>query len=262
LKLKDKISLVTGSGQGIGKAIALTFATEGSYVVVNDIDLDKATTVAEEINTSGGKALPIRADVSKSKEVSNMVAEAIRSFDKIDILVNNVGIQTVSPFLNLSEEEWQRVIDINLKGTFLCSQMVAREMVKNRKGKIINISSIHQSIPRCNKAHYDASKAGIMILTKDMALELSKYKINVNCIAPGTIATPMNKDILDSPERIAEMNSKIPLGRMGQPEEVAQAALFLASDEADYITGATICIDGGSSLGRRSLSLSPNNMSI
>ena len=118
MKLKDKISLVTGSGQGIGKAIALTFATEGSYVVVNDIDLDKATTVAEEINTSGGKALPIRADVSKSKEVSNMVAEAIRSFDKIDILVNNVGIQTMSPFLNLSEEEWQRVIDINLKGVF------------------------------------------------------------------------------------------------------------------------------------------------
>ena len=262
MKLKDKISLVTGSGQGIGKAIALTFATEGSYVVVNDIDLDKATTVAEEINTSGGKALPIRADVSKSKEVSNMVAEAIRSFDKIDILVNNVGIQTMSPFLNLSEEEWQRVIDLNLKGTFLCSQMVAREMVKNRKGKIINISSIHQSIHRCNKAHYDASKAGIMILTKDMALELSKYKIYLNCISPVTIATPMNKDILDSPERIAEMNSKIPLGRMGQPEEVAQAALFLASDEADYITGATICIDGGSSLGRRSLSLSLNNMSI
>lgn len=250
MKLQDKISFVTGAGQGIGKAIALTFANEGSCVVVNDIDLDKATAVAEEISASGGKALPLRADVSQSKEVSSMVAETIRSFGRIDVLVNNAGIQTVSPFLDLSEEAWQRVIDVNLKGTFLCSQMVAREMVKYRKGKIINISSIHQTTPRYNKAHYDASKAGIMMLTKDMALELSTYRINVNCIAPGAIATPMNKDILDSPERMAEMNSKIPWGRMGQPEEVAKAALFLASDETDYITGATICIDGGSSLGR------------
>lgn len=250
MKLKYKISIVTGAGQGIGKAIALTFAEEGSCVGVNDIDLDKATAVAEQINTSGGKALPLRADVSQSKEVIGMVAEVIRNFGRIDVLVNNAGIQTVSPFLDLSEEEWQRVMDVNLKGTFLCSQMVAREMVKNRKGKIINISSIHQSIPRYNKAHYDASKAGIMMLTKDMALELSTYRINVNCIAPGAIATPMNKDILDSPERMVEMNSKIPWGRMGTPEEVAQVALFLASDETDYITGATIRIDGGSSLGR------------
>ncbi len=250
MKLKGKISIVTGAGQGIGKAIALTFADEGSCVVVNDIDLDKATAVAEQINVSGGKALPLRADASQSKEVGGMVAEVIRSFSRIDILVNNAGIQTVCPFLDLSEEAWQRVIDVNLKGTFLCSQMVAREMAKNRKGKIINISSIHQSTPRYNKAHYDASKAGIMMLTKDMALELSTYRINVNCIAPGAIATPMNKDILDSPERMAEMNSKIPWGRMGAPDEVAQVALFLASDETDYITGATIRIDGGSSLGR------------
>ncbi len=250
VKLQDKISLVTGAGQGIGKAIALTFADEGSCVVVNDIDLDKATAVAKQINASGEKALPLRADVSQSKEVSGMVAEVIRSFGRIDVLVNNAGIQTASPFLDLSEEAWQRVIDVNLKGTFLCSQMVAREMVKNRKGKIINISSIHQTTPRYNKAHYDASKAGLMMLTKDMALELSTYRINVNCIAPGAIATPMNKDILDSPERMVEMNSKIPWGRMGTPEEVAQVALFLASDETGYITGASICIDGGSSLGR------------
>lgn len=260
MKLKDKISLVTGAGQGIGKTIALTFAAEGSCVVVNDIDLDKATAVADEINASGTSALPLRADVSQSKEVSNMVAEAAKSFGRIDILVNNAGIQTVSPFLDLSEEEWQRVIDVNLKGTFLCSQMVAREMTKCRKGKIINITSIHQSVPRYDKAHYDASKAGIMMLTKDMASELAKYRINVNCIAPGAIATSMNKDILDSPERMAEMNSKIPWGRMGQPEEVAKAAFFLASDEADYITGATMHIDGGLSLGSGlgSLSLHPN----
>lgn len=250
MKLKGKISLVTGAGQGIGRAIALIFAKEGASVIVNDIDLDKAAAVAEEINASGGRAIPVKADVSQSEEVSNMVAEALKHFGRIDILVNNAGIQTDSPFLDLSEEEWQRVIDVNLKGVFLCSQTVAKEMVKHRKGKIINISSIHQSIPRRNRAHYDASKAGIEILTKDMALELASYKINVNCIAPGAIATPMNKDILDSPEGIAEMNSKIPWGRMGKPEEVAQVALFLASDEADYIIGSTIYIDGGLSLAR------------
>lgn len=164
--------------------------------------------------------------------------------------MNNAGIQTVNPFLEMSEGEWQRVIDVNLKGTFLCSQIVAKEMVKHGKGKIINISSIHQSTPRFNKIHYDVSKAGIAMLTKDMALELSNYKINVNCVAPGAIMTPMNKDILESPKKIAEIESKIPWERMGTPEEVAQAVLYLASDESDYITGSTIKIDGGLSLGR------------
>ncbi|MDY6866047.1 MAG: glucose 1-dehydrogenase [Halobacteriota archaeon] len=250
MKLKDKISIVTGAGQGIGKDISLTFAKEGSYVIVNDLDLDKATVVAEEISASGGVAVPVKADVSQSKEVCNMVAEVINKFGRIDILVNNAGIQTDTPFLELSEEEWQRIIDVNLKGTFLFTQIVAREMVRQRKGKIINISSIHQSTPRFNKAHYDASKAGIAMLTKDVALELAPYKINVNCIAPGIIATPMNKDILNSPEKMAETNSKIPWKRIGEPEEVAKVALFLASDESNYITGTTICIDGGLSLGQ------------
>ncbi len=248
MKLKNKISLITGAGQGIGKAIALAFAKEGSNVVINDIDLDKANDVAEEVIAFGRRAVAIKADVSQSKDVSNMVKEVIKNFGRIDILVNNAGIQTIAPFLVLTEEEWQKVIDVNLKGTFLCSQIVAREMVKHKKGKIINISSIHQSIPRCNKAHYDASKAGIEILTKDVALELAEYKINVNCIAPGAIATPMNKDILNSPKKLAETNSKIPWKRMGKPEEVAQVAIYLASDDADYITGTTICIDGGLSL--------------
>ena len=248
LNFYNKITLITGAGQGIGKAIALTFAREGSVVVINDIGMEKATEVAKEINKSGGNAIALKADVSKSIDVKIMVKEIIKNFGRIDILVNNAGIQTVAPFLELTEEEWQRVIDVNLKGTFLCSKIVANEMVKEGKGKIINISSIHQSIPRCNKAHYDASKAAIEMLTKDMALELAEYKINVNCIALGAIETPLNKDILDSPKKIAETNSRIPWKRMGKPEEIAQVVLFFGSDESEYITGANICVDGGLSL--------------
>jgi glucose 1-dehydrogenase len=248
LKFKDKITLITGAGQGIGKAIALAFAKEGSFVAVNDIDINKAIEVANEINNSSGNAISVKADVSKSNDVQNMVKEIINNFGRIDILVNNAGIQTVAPFLELTEEEWDEIFKVNLKGTFLCSQMVAKEMIKFEKGKIINISSIHYSIPRFNKAHYDASKAGIEMLTKDMALELAKYKINVNCIAPGAIATPMNEDILNSPVKLAEINTKIPWKRMGKPDDISKVATFLASDDADYITGATICIDGGLSL--------------
>lgn len=248
MKLKDKISLITGAGQGIGKAIAIAFAKEGSFVVVNDIDFDKARLVTMEINASGGKAIPIKADVSKSKDVSNLVEETIKNFGNIDILVNNAGIQTESQFLDLSEEDWEKVIAVNLKGTFLCSQIVARVMVKSRKGKIINISSIHESIPRFNKVHYDVSKAGVGMLTRDVALELAKYKINVNCIAPGVIATPLNKAILDSPNKLAEINSTIPWKSIGRPEDVAQVALFLASDDSNYVTGTTIFVDGGFSL--------------
>lgn len=248
LKFKDKITLITGAGQGIGKAIALAFAKEGSFVAVNDIDINKAIEVANEINNSSGNAISVKADVSKSNDVQIMVKEIINNFGRIDILVNNAGIQTVAPFLELTEEEWDEIFKVNLKGTFLCSQMVAKEMIKFEKGKIINISSIHYSIPRFNKAHYDASKAGIEMLTKDMALELAKYKINVNCIAPGAIATPMNEDILNSPEKLAEINTKIPWKRMGKPDDISKVATFLASDDADYITGATICIDGGLSL--------------
>lgn len=248
MKFKDKITLITGAGQGIGKAIALAFAKEGSFVAVNDIDINKAIEVANEINNSSGNAISVKADVSKSNDVQNMVKEIINNFGRIDILVNNAGIQTVAPFLELTEEEWDEIFKVNLKGTFLCSQMVAKEMIKFEKGKIINISSIHYSIPRFNKAHYDASKAGIEMLTKDMALELAKYKINVNCIAPGAIATPMNEDILNSPVKLAEINTKIPWKRMGKPDDISKVATFLASDDADYITGATICIDGGLSL--------------
>lgn len=249
MKLLNKVGIITGAGQGIGRAIALVFAQEGANVVVNDIEFKRAVSVAEEIKDCGGSALPIKADVSLSGEVENMLEEAVKAFNNIDILVNNAGIQTNNPFWLLSEEEWQRVIDVNLKGTFLCSKAVVKYMIKNKvRGKIINVSSIHQMIPRQNKAHYDASKAGVMMLTKDMALELAQYRINVNCIAPGAIITPMNDDILSSAEKLATINARIPWGRMGRPEEVANVVLYLASDEADYITGSVVYVDGGLSL--------------
>lgn len=250
MRLENKVSLVTGAGQGIGKAIALAFANEGSKVVVNDINLDTAQATAQEIITMGGKALAIRADVSKKDEVSSMLRELLTNFGRIDILVNNAGIQTETPFLDLSEEEWDRVIDVNLKGAFLCGQLVAREMVKHGGGKIINISSVHQFLPRSNIAHYAASKSGMMMLTKVMAIELAKYKINVTCIAPGAVATAMNEDALNSPQKLTELNSEIPWGRIAEPREIAQCAVYLASADASYITGSTIYIDGGLTLGK------------
>jgi len=237
--------LITGAGQGIGRAIALKFAKEGTSVIVNNVTEDKAKSVSKEIEEMGGSATPIQADVAHQDEVTNMVSKVMDEFGKIDILVNNAGIQTSSPFLKLPVAEWDRIIDVNLKGTFLCSQLVANNMIKNNYGKIVNIASIHYIIPRLNRIHYDVSKAGIAIMTKEMALELAKYKINVNCIAPGFIATEMNKEILGSPEKLNENISRIPWGRMGEPEDIANAALFLVSDEAEYITGAILNVDGG-----------------
>jgi glucose 1-dehydrogenase len=237
--------LITGAGQGIGRAIALKFAKEGTSVIVNNVTEDRAKSVSKEIEEMGGSATPIQADVAHQDEVTNMVSKVMDEFGKIDILVNNAGIQTSSPFLKMSIAEWDRIIDVNLKGTFLCSQLVANNMIKNNYGKIVNIASIHYIIPRLNRIHYDVSKAGIAIMTKEMALELAKYKINVNCIAPGFIATEMNKEILGSPVKLNENISRIPWGRIGEPEDIAKAALFLVSDEAEYVTGAILNVDGG-----------------
>lgn len=251
MKLEDKVSLVTGAGQGIGKAIAMAFANEGSKVVVNDSNLETAQATTKEIEKMGGEALAIKADVSQKEAVKRMFQELLGKFGRIDILVNNAGVQTETPFLSLSEEEWDRIINVNLKGTFLCSQLAAQAMVKQKgSGKIINISSVHQFLPRTNIAHYAASKGGIMMLTKVIALELAHYKINVNCIAPGVVATAMNEVIVKSPQKRKETSSNIPLGKIAEPEEIAQTTVFLASDDSNYITGTTIYADGGLTLGQ------------
>lgn len=248
MKLKNKVSIVTGAGQGIGKQIAIILAKEGSKVIINDCNVDLAEKVAKEISSLNLDAYPFTADVSNQMEVTEMINQVIEKYGVIDILINNAGIQTIKPFFQLQEDEWKRVMDVNLLGTFICSKAVSQYMINRNKGKIVNISTIHYDKPRVDKFHYDASKAGIAILTKEMALELAKYKINVNCIAPGAIDTPMNKEVLQSKEKTELVISKIPWGRMGKAEEVAKLALFLVSDDSEYITGSIINIDGGRSL--------------
>lgn len=246
MKLKGKVAVVTGSGRGIGRAIALEFAREGAKVVTNAVHLDHAEDVANEIRRSGGEALAVVADVSKKREVESMVKKAIKKFGKVDILVNNAGIVHTDPLLKLTEKEWEYILDINLKGTFLCSQAVAREMIgKKVKGVIINIASIAGKVGFPQLAHYCASKGGVIELTKEMALELIPYGIRVNCIGPGAIETDMLKPITDDKATREGLLQAIPMGRFGQPREIATVAVFLASDDSSYIIGQTIFVDGG-----------------
>lgn len=251
MKLNKKVSIVTGGAKGIGKATALLFSKEGAHVVICDTDDREAARVAGEITQSGGSALPVHVDISSSDDVKNMVDLVMERFGKIDILVNNAGIQTVAPFFELKEEDWRKVIDVNLTGTFICSRYVTEKMKEKKKsnrGKIVNVASAHHDIPRRHKFHYDASKSGIAMFTKELALELAEYKINVNCVAPGAIDTPMNADVMADRKKLSSTISKIPWKRVGTPEEVAKLILFLVSDDAEYITGSIVRIDGGRSL--------------
>lgn len=248
MKLKRKVVLVTGAGGGIGKGLALAVAKEGACVGVNDIREDAAILVTEEINRNGGNAVAAPGDVSSLEQVERFVEVANKAYGPIDVMVNNAGVQTETPFWELSEEIWDWVIGTNLKGTFLCSRAAAKQMIPRKRGRIINISSVHQEIPRKGIAHYAASKGGIHMLTKVMALELAPHGINVNCVAPGAIATAMNQHLVDSPDALAALERIIPRGRIGQPIDVAPAVIYLASDEADYVTGSTIFVDGGLSM--------------
>ena len=243
-----KVVVITGSGKGIGKATALAFAKEGYSVVTNDKNAKPVEDVAKEIIDKGGTAYSIRADISDPAEVDQLITGAIEKFGRIDVLVNNAGIQNPKEFLEMSVEEWKKVIDVNLTGTFLCSQRAAKYMAKQGGGVIINISSVHQVIPRPLYAHYAASKGGVKLLTETMALELADKNIRVNAIAPGAIETDMNKDIMADIKKKRELLSMIPMHRMGKPEEIAGMAVFLASDKAKYVTGATFFVDGGLTL--------------
>jgi len=240
--LNKKVVVVTGSGQGIGKAIALLFADHGANIVITDINQETANLTAEEIRTRGVEAIAVASDVSSKDDVNNLFAKAVEKWGRVDVLINNAGITMDGLFIRMKEEQLDRVLDINLKGTFLCAQAAANVMRKERSGVIINISSIAaQGNP--GQANYSASKAGVIGLTKTLAKELAPLGIRCNAIAPGFIHTPMTDKI---PEKYKEkVLAAIPLARFGEPDDVAKVALFLASDFSSYITGHILDINGG-----------------
>ncbi len=246
--LTGKVAIITGGRRGMGRADALTLAKAGAKIIVSDISLEECQKVVDEIVSQGGEAMAVKCDVSQKAEVDEMVSQAISKFGKIDILVNNAGIAQFKPFLELTEEDWDKTIDINLKGYFLCAQAAAKEMAKQNSGAIVNIASIAMGqvgVGFPALSHYCASKGGIAGLTEALALELAPYGIRVNAVAPGVIDTPM-VDPLKVDSKVMEGTlARVPLHRMGKPEEISNAVLFLASDDSSYITGSIVVVDGG-----------------
>jgi len=247
MKLDNRTAIVTGARRGIGRAIALALAKEGANVVVSDISQIDCDKVVTEIENLGRRGISVKCDVTSRNEIEDMVARAVKEFGKVDILVNNAGIIAFKPFLELTDDDWDNIVNVNLKGQFLCAQATAKEMIKNKWGRIINIASISSGgcgIAFPLIAHYTASKGGVIALTEALALELTPNGVNVNAICPGAIDTDMAKGVRES-GRLQQVLLRIPKGRLGQPEDIANLAVFLASEESDYISGAAIVIDGG-----------------
>jgi len=245
--LTGKVALVTGARRGMGKCHALALAKQGAKVAVTDINQEECQLVADEIKAAGGEAAAFKMDVSSKAVVDAVFDSVIKQFGCLDILVNNAGIFAPKPALEITEEDWDKTININLKGEFLCAQRAAKEMAKNNWGRIINISSIASGQVGVGiewGAHYTASKGGIIGMTETLAIELASLGINVNAIAPGAIDTPMLQSGAEI-EELKKYTERIPLKRIGKPEEVSAAVIFLASEEASYITGTTIYVDGG-----------------
>jgi len=247
MKLDNKTAIVTGARRGIGRATALAMAKEGASVVVSDISQEDCQKVVTEIEALGRVGLAMKRDVTSGAEVEDMVRRAAAEFGRVDILVNNAGIISFKPFLELTDEDWDNILNVNLKGQFLCARAVAKEMAKNKWGRIINIASVSSGgcgIAFPLIAHYTASKGGVIALTEALALELTPLGINVNAICPGAIDTDMTKGVKESGQ-LEQVLLRIPKGRLGQPGDIANLAVFLASDESDYITGAAVVVDGG-----------------
>lgn len=246
--LRGKVALITGARRGMGKADAIALARQGAKIVITDIDLNECQKVADEIKSFGSQAISFKMNVADKNEVDEVFKKTVEHFGRLDILVNNAGIYFSRPALEMTEEEWNRMIDINLKGQFLCAQRAAKEMAKNKWGRIINIASVASGqvgIGIFGGAHYTASKGGIIGMSESLAIEWAPLGITVNVIAPGAIDTPMVQEAKMPKEAIEMFMAKIPLKRFGTTEEIAAAVVFLASEEAGYITGATLYIDGG-----------------
>ena len=242
MRLKNKVAIITGGGSGIGEATVLRFSEEGAKIVINDINAEDANKVAKKVKANGCEVLVCIADVTNKNDIEDMINKTIEKFGRLDILVNNAGINRDSFVKKMSEEQWDKVIEINLKGTFLCAQAALGQMIKQNSGRIINTASIG-ALGNIGQANYSASKAGVIGLTKTLALEGARYNITVNCVSPGATNTPMTKKL--PPEIAQKIKDKIPLKRFAEPNEIADIHLFLASDESSYITGQVINVNGG-----------------
>jgi L-rhamnose 1-dehydrogenase len=249
MRLHDKVAIVTGATRGIGQAIAVRFGQEGASVAVVGRDQVKGRETVRLIEAAGSEALFVPTDVSDSAQVQAMVDAVLGRWGRIEILVNNAAICPFMDFLEMPEELWERVLDVNLKGYFLCSQAVARVMVEQGvKGRIIAVSSISAEFGGSQQAHYCASKAGINLLIKSMAISLGPYGITCNAVLPGTVETDINRDVLADPEVRDYWSERAPLGRVGQPEDIAGPVLFFASDDSAWCTGSMLVVDGGTSV--------------
>jgi len=242
----EKVAVITGGGMGIGEAIVRAFAREGAHVVIGDVKVDSARKVIEDLEARGIKGLALKADVSVKEDVDRMVEETLKAFGKIDILVNNAGIsQLPLSVLKLDIETWQKVTDIDYKGTYLCSRRVGREMVRQKSGSVINISSV-VGMASAPLVAYSPAKSAVIMLTKVLATEWGRYNVRVNAIAPGYTLTPLLQGMIERGERNPEMIlQRTPMGKLVEPEDIANAALFLASEKARYITGVTLPVDAG-----------------
>ena len=247
MRLEGKAALVTGSSQGIGRAIALRLAEEGADVVINyNSNPAKAQEVLAAVEATGRKGFIVGANIGSISEVQRLVAESVAHFGKLDILVNNAGVEKNASFWDVTEEDYDLVLNVNLKGVFFATQAMTRHLMETKRGgKIINISSVHEELPFPHFTSYCASKGGVKMMTRNLSIELAPLGITINSIAPGAVETPINKSLLNDQAKLSRLLGQIPLGRLAKPEEIGGLAAFLASSDADYITGATYFVDGG-----------------
>ena len=247
MQLENKVAVITGSSLGIGSAIAFAFAKEGAAVTVDYRSRpDEAKEIVEQIESFGGRAISVHADVSNPEDVRNLIQKAVEAFGRLDVMINNAGMEEKMPFLETPLDVWNKTIAVNLTGAWLGCQEAAKQMVsQGGSGRILNISSVHEDLPMPTNSPYCATKGGLRMLMRTIAVELAPHNITVNNIAPGAVATPMDAPLEEDANKMQQLLSEIPLRRMGKPEEVAALAVYLASDAAAYVTGSTFVIDGG-----------------